>query len=602
MEKIESSIKRSLNQGKQNIPLFSLGLILLFVSAWLIFVYFQYYQSRFYPKTYINDLNIAGLTQAEAKIKILEKLDHQINFDRDLLTLFYQDKKIETKLSELGIKDNLDETLEKVFIDSHSSNGLKRIGQTINSNFYINRNYVGLSYDQEKIKTVITVLKEAVDYAGEKPSAILKNKEVQILKGETSNDLQIDETWQILHQQVLSKNLRDLEAKDLEVEALVTHSISSLGDLQIETSRSRAEKFIDKKITLKYEYQKVELIDQDLINFLSLPKDFDQEKITTFLDQLKQQINRPSSDAIFNYDENTLEVIDFHPDQNGLEIDSEAVEKIIKDFLTKIENGEDVYDSFTLPMKSSPANTTLEKTNNLGIKEVIGFGESWYDHSIPNRIFNVALAAGRINNHIVKPGEEFSFNKAIGEISDRTGYKNAYIIEGGQTKLAPGGGVCQVSSTLFRSLLNSGLEVTRRLPHAYRVSYYEIGNEPGFDATVFEGETDLRFINDTTQHVLINCQTNSEDLYMFCKIYGTSDGRYTEIVDYKKWGQSSALPTVYIPDPSLKPGQLKQIDWSAGGIKSEYTNIIRNKNGEEIRRDKYNSSYRPWAAKYLQGI
>lgn len=89
---------------------------------------------------------------------------------------------------------------------------------------------------------------------------------------------------------------------------------------------------------------------------------------------------------------------------------------------------------------------------------------------------------------------------------------------------------------------------------------------------------------------------------MFCKLYGTSDGRSTEITKYRKWGQSSALPTVYIPDPSLKPGQLKQIDWSASGIKTEFTNVIRDKDGAVVREDYYRSSYRSWAAKYLQGV
>jgi vancomycin resistance protein YoaR len=386
------------------------------------------------------------------------------------------------------------------------------------------------------------------------------------------------------------------------VEVVVDHQILALDQLQVEMSKSRAEKMIDKKLTLNYEYQKIELIDKDLINFLALPDGTDQKKLNTFIDDLKKQIDHPSSDASLAYDKETLKVTEFTPDKNGLEVDSTALKKIIEDFLSATESGTKINNNFALPMKNTPAATSLEKTNDLGIKEVIGFGESWYDHSIPNRVYNVDIATNHITNQIVKPGEEFSFNKAIGEVSDRTGYRNAYIIEGGQTKLAPGGGVCQVSSTLFRSLLNAGVKITRRLPHAYRVSYYEIGNEPGFDATVYSGETDLRFMNDTPAHVLISCQSSSEELYMSCKLYGTSDGRSTEIINYKKWGATGPLPTVYIPDASLRPGQLKQIDWAAGGIKSEFTNVIRDKNGEIIREDYYKSNYRSWAAKYLKGV
>ncbi len=594
MDKIYSSIKRSLNQKKPNITLLSLGILLLFISAWLVFVYFQYYQDRFYPKTYVDDVNLSGLTRDEAKAKIQENMQGKIDFENDSLTIFYKDKKVGAKLNQLAIKNNLDDVLSKAFENSHQGNIFKKT----------DRYYVQLNFDQEKIKALIGNLKNQVDLVGEKPSATIKNKTVEISPGKTGDELLSDETWQTLHKQILSKNLRDLSKEDFNVEAILAHSILALDQLQIEMSKNRALKFINQKLTLNYEYQKINISSQELINFLALPDDLDQEKIDLFIDNLKAQIDRPSSDARFAYDKNTLEVTEFVADKNGLEIDATSTKKIIEDFLSKIENNEEINgeNSFSIPMKSAAATTTLEKTNDLGIKEVIGFGESWYAHSIPNRVDNVALTTSRIDNHIVKPGEEFSFNKTLGEVSDKTGYKNAYIIEAGETKLAPGGGVCQVSSTLFRSLLNAGLKVTRRLPHAYRVSYYEIGNEPGFDATVFEGETDLRFINDTANHILISCQSDSENLYMFCKLYGTSDGRSTEIINYRKWGQSPALPTVYIPDASLRPGQLKQIDWSASGIKSEFTNVIKDKNGEVIREDSYHSSYRAWAAKYLKGI
>ena len=94
MDKIYSSIKRSLNQKKPNTALLSLGILLLFVSAWLIFVYFQYYQDRFYPKTYIDDINLSGLTRDEAKIKIQENMQDKIDFENDSLSIFYKDKEV----------------------------------------------------------------------------------------------------------------------------------------------------------------------------------------------------------------------------------------------------------------------------------------------------------------------------------------------------------------------------------------------------------------------------------------------------------------------------------------------------------------------------
>lgn len=388
----------------------------------------------------------------------------------------------------------------------------------------------------------------------------------------------------------------------MTVEVVVDHPIVALNPLQIENSQVRASKFIDQQLSLNYEYQQVLLTASDLLSFLALPEGFKDKSLDNYLEQLKKEINRPSSNAQFDYDPNTLQVSTFIPDQDGLEIDLDASRQLIKNFLLAIENDTETAHAFDLPMTNSKAEITLADTNDLGINEVIGFGESWYAHSIANRIYNVNLTTQRISNHIVKPGAEFSFNQALGEVSEATGFKNAYIIEAGETKLAPGGGVCQVSSTLFRALLNAGVDVTLRLPHAYRVSYYEIGNEPGFDATVYAGNTDLRFINDTSHYLLINCQADSDNLYMFCKLYGTSDGRHTEITKYKKWDQTPALATVYIPDTSLAPGKLEQIDWAASGIKTEFTNVIYDASNQIIREDYYYSNYHPWAAKFLQGI
>lgn len=616
MDKIYSSIKRSLNQTNRSLIFFSLGVLMLLIGVWLVLAYLQYYQDRFYPITYVDDINISGLKKNEAKEKIrasLTKESQKIDFATDSLVFVYQDKKLDTKLSKLEISDNLQTMLDDVFTKQHNQLGLAKIRQITNNHFSPSRNFVKLDYNPGKIQVLLDEFKKEIDIAGQKPTAKIIGTGIEISSGITSTELLIDETKQVLQEQLFDRNLRDLDAKDLTIEVVIGHSIVTLDPEQIMASKSRAEKFLNQSLTLELEFQKINLSPTDLLGFLKFPSDLDQDSLNAFVAKLQEKVNRPSNNASFTYNSETLQVTEFIPDQNGLEVDAQATKKIITDFLDKVENSVTQDETsgnntkiennvFSIPLTKVAADITLEKTNNLGIKEVIGFGESWYAHSIPNRIFNVSLATDRISNHIIKPGEEFSFNKALGEVSSRTGYKNAYVIEGGQTKLSAGGGVCQVSSTLFRSLMDAGVKITKRLPHAYRVSYYEIGNEPGFDATVYSGETDLRFVNDTPGHVLISCQSDSEELYMYCKLYGTSDGRSNEIINYKKWGATGPLPTVYIPDPSLRHGQLVQIDWAVGGIKSEFTNVVRDKNGTIMHEDYYYSSYRPWAAKYLRGV
>lgn len=602
MDKIYEAIKRSFNQKTQNQFLLGLGILLLFLSAWLVLVYLQYYNDKFLPKTYIDDVNVSGLKIEEAREKILQQLNSKIDFKQQKLTLSYEEHFVEAELEQLDVHDNLDEVLTEAF----AKNRDQSLVSIIKSHFNPQRYNVGLNFAPDKVDVLIQELKKKVDVVGQEPQAKLIGQTITIDRGSNGTELLVEETWQALHQQILERNLRDLEAQDFMLKAVVNQPIVALSEEQIEVSQKRLEKFIGQSFKFHYDYRKTTLKGQELIDLLKIPEGLNQEKINEFIQTLKTQVDRPSSDAVFKYNPETLVVEEFKPDQDGLEVDALASQKIIENFLQQVESRTDenqkIESSFDLPMAKVKADLTLEESNDLGIKEVIGFGESWYDHSIPNRIFNVDLATSRITNHIVKPNAEFSFNKALGDVSDRSGYRNAYIIEAGQTKLSPGGGVCQVSSTLFRSLLDAGVKISKRLPHAYRVSYYEIGNEPGFDATVYAGEVDLRFINDTPGHILINCQSDNKNLYMSCKLYGTSDGRSNEIVNYKKWGASPPLPTVYIDTPELPSGKLEQIDWSASGIKAEFTNVIRDRDGQVIREDYYHSSYRPWAAKYLRGI
>ncbi len=198
------------------------------------------------------------------------------------------------------------------------------------------------------------------------------------------------------------------------------------------------------------------------------------------------------------------------------------------------------------------------------------------------------------------PGEEFSFNKAVGDISRATGYQQAYIISGGRTVLGDGGGVCQVSTTTFRAAMDAGLPITERKAHAYRVGYYEQDSAPGVDATVFSPTADLKFLNDTGNYILIQEMVDTKNLSMKVEIYGTSDGRKSTITKPRISSQLPPPPTLYVDDPTLPAGTLKQVDWSAWGAKVAFDYKVE-KNGVVTYEKTFVSSYQPWQAIYMRG-
>lgn len=255
--------------------------------------------------------------------------------------------------------------------------------------------------------------------------------------------------------------------------------------------------------------------------------------------------------------------------------------------------------TITLPIPIIAVQPINHTPSDLGIKELIAQGTSLFQHSIENRVFNVSLAASRLNGVLIPPGQTFSFTKTIGDVSTFTGYKQAYVIENGKTVLGDGGGVCQVSTTLFRAALNAGLPIVERNPHAYRVGYYEQDSGPGIDAAIYSPSVDLKFKNDTGHHILIQTTVDLTEDRLTFSLYGTKDNREVFISKPVVTSETPAPETLYQDDPTLPKGEVKQVDFAADGANVYFTRTVK-KDGKALT-EKFSSNYRPWQAIYLRG-
>ncbi len=176
-------------------------------------------------------------------------------------------------------------------------------------------------------------------------------------------------------------------------------------------------------------FSNITLATQAYISGLDIPASFkyDEEKLLSALTPLFKSINSPAEDAVFKFENG--KVTAFKLSKNGQEVDTERLTSNIKLRIFSITEGpKQQYVLFSIPINVITPKVTSDKVNNLGIKELIGKGTSLFQHSIINRVYNVSLASARINGSLVAPGEVFSFNKALGDVSAFTGYKQAYDI------------------------------------------------------------------------------------------------------------------------------------------------------------------------------
>lgn len=345
----------------------------------------------------------------------------------------------------------------------------------------------------------------------------------------------------------------------------------------------------------------ISLILQAYMNGLNLSPayKFSQQKLDDKLNPIYTSINKKPVEAIFNFENG--KVTEFRPSADGREVNRDELGQMILSKARLVLN----YTNqriviIPIPVKIISPTLTTEKVNKMGINELIGTGTSLFAHSIETRIYNVNLGATRLNGILIAPGEVFSFAKAVGDVSGLTGYKQAYIISGGKTVLGDGGGICQVSTTLFRAALNAGLPIVERTAHAYRVGYYEQDSPPGIDATVYVPTVDLKFKNDTGHYILIQTIVDLNELRLTFMLYGTSDGRISVISTPVVTNQSPAPPDKFEDDPTLPKGIVKQVDFAAAGANVYFTRTVT-KDGKVIISDKFTSNYRPWQAVYLRG-
>lgn len=326
---------------------------------------------------------------------------------------------------------------------------------------------------------------------------------------------------------------------------------------------------------------------------------FSQAKLEEKLNPIFEKINEKPIEAIFNFEGGRVK--EFRESKDGREVDkSQLNQQVLSKARLVLSYTNQKIIIISIPIIVLNPNLTTDKVNKMGIKELIGTGTSLFQHSIENRIYNVNLAASRLNGLLVAPNETFSFAKYLGDISSFTGYKQAYVIQNGKTILGDGGGVCQVSTTLFRAILNAGLPVVERTAHAYRVGYYEQDSPPGIDATVYVPSVDLKFKNDTGNHILIQTVVDLNELRLTFNLYGTKDGRISEVSTPVITSQTPAPEPRYEDDPTLPKGQVNQVDFAAAGAKVYFTRTVT-KNGKVIISETFNSNYRPWQAVFLRG-
>jgi vancomycin resistance protein YoaR len=315
-----------------------------------------------------------------------------------------------------------------------------------------------------------------------------------------------------------------------------------------------------------------------------------EAKLREILAGWAAQVDVAPRDARLRFDTATQTPVVVQESRAGRKLDIDATVVTIRGALV---GGQPRAD---LVMVAAPPAVDSSRVAEMGIRELVASGASYFAGSSGERLRNIAVAAEKFVGVAIPPNGIFSFNHYVEDISAANGFEDSLIIWGDRTAVGIGGGVCQVSTTIFRAAYAAGLPIVERYNHGYIVDWY---GEPGLDATIFTPTVDFRFRNDTGAYLLMQPDLDTARGVLVINFYGTKPDRAVVISAPAQSDEQPAPPPLYTVDPSLAPGQTKQVDWAKPGMTVTVTRTITG--GGETRTETLVSKYQPWRAVYLVG-
>ena len=582
-----------------------LGVVLFGLFAGIYLVSYEVnHRDTIFPGVNMSGVDLSGLTIDEAAQVIHEQLSYP---SKGRLLVTDQEQNWLYTPQQVGLNIDPLASAKKAFEVGRS----KGLLTSIRNQLQARQNGVSISpviiYDQRIAYRALQNIANQVNQPVIEASVAVNGTQVQAIPGQIGIQVDIPKSMAMLEQPLLA-------LQDGVVPLVISETNPQIMDAG--PAAELAEAILSQPLTLRLPEPGDDagpwtITPEELAKFLVIKKEengssaeiniaINKQQLTIYLASLapKLKVDPVNARFIFNDDTRLLEVIE--PATIGRTLNVDASVDHINDQLLSGE-----HDITLLVDLNEPEVTDDRAGDSLGITELVYAETSYFYGSDPERVQNIAAASKRFHGLLIPPGETFSMAEALGNISLENGYAEALIIVGNQTIKGVGGGVCQVSTTLFRTAFFAGFPIVERHPHAYRVGYYEQKRDgsrdprlAGLDATVFVPIVDLRFTNDTPYWLLM--ETYMGNFSLTWKFYSTKDGRSVEWQTSGLTNIVEAPEPLYRENPELEKDEIKQVDYEADGAFIRVDRTVY-KDGNVYFTDVTSTQYRPWQAIFEYG-
>lgn len=570
------------------------GIFVLLLLAFLVMgtISWQFWHvNRIYGGVAIAQVAVGGMTRAQA----LQALETRVTGQASpAVSLTYGEQQWPLPAETLHGTPDLLAAVNQAYSVGRQPNLMMRLGQQLVALLGGMNIQPPLTFDQSRIQQAVVGIAAEAHQPG-RPARRLGDvtlpaePEVVVDIGATTETL-----WRLLQAETRPPFIQvPLVVTESQLAATATGGSdsavageSSTTSAAIETLR-RPLRLVDARYGLHFALDPILLAAFTRTN---QPATLDEAAVRSYLEGLAAQINIEPRNARLRFNPETGGVTVLQTSHTGRQLDIEGTIAALQQALATEAEQAALLISPVAPAVDS------NRIAEMGIRELVASGTSYFRGSSAERVHNIVIAAEKFDGLVIPPSEIFSFNQGVEDVSSANGFEDSLIILGDTTAVGVGGGVCQVSTTVFRAAYNGGFDIVERYNHGYVVSWY---GDPGLDATIYTPTVDFRFRNNTNAYLLIEPVVNTTSGVITFNFYGTKPNRDVQVGVPQRRDVIEPEEPLYVVNEELAAGQIVQKEWEQKGMTVSVERTIT-ENGT-TRTDTLTSVYQPWQAVYEMG-
>ena len=550
------------------------------------------YRDKIYPGVQVMGVDLSGMTRDDAQIALAQAAQ---TFSPPPIALRYGDQVWQLSQEDLGLSVSVNESLNQAFARGRNADFLNNLSAQWQTFWRGYRPQPIIAVNPGATEQTVRQLTMSLNRSVSESHVRLNALQVIVTASRPGQMVDVAETVDAIIQRAQNGmgGIVDVRVTELSPAG----AIPTANKQAIESTLSQPILLTDAYGEFQFSLDPATLAslvswapDDEQVG--KLKPEVDEKALKTIVEGWAKQVYRPPLDARFDYDPKRDLLLELAPSATGYELDVDAT---VAGIVSVIKSGE---KQTTLPVNEIKPAVASEDAPNFGVKELVASGTTKFAGSSKARVKNIEVAASKFVGVVIPPDGIFSFNKYVGDVTAANGFEDSLIIAGDSTAVGVGGGVCQVSTTVFRASFFGGFPTVERWAHGYVVGWY---GEPGIDATVYTPKVDFKFKNTTGAYLLIKPIVNTQQGIITFEFYGTKPGWKVEVDKPQYANQQTPPPPLYIEDPSLPAGRVVQFDWAVKGMDAKVARKVWDKDGKVLIDEVLKSSYRPWQAKFRFG-